>query len=82
MSLIQMQDRHVAALEPIYRAGHKRGYIDGALRHQLHNENYRHIDEMIAAGYSKREAAASSIQCNDMAGLNVRFEIEWNKGLA
>lgn len=77
-----MQDRHVAALEPIYRAGHKRGYLDGGLKYARTKENYRHIDEMIAAGYTKRQAADSSTQCNDMAALNVNFEIEWNKGAA
>lgn len=74
MSLIGMQQRHVSALEPIYKRARERGYFAGITMIDRRKENYRHIDEMVNAGYSRHEAAASSLQCNDIAALNVDFE--------
>ena len=70
MSLIERQERHVAALESIYRQRLARGYMGGDLCGRRAVLNRRHIEEMRGAGYSQREATESAQQCCDMAALN------------
>ncbi|RUR71950.1 hypothetical protein EJP67_33380 [Variovorax guangxiensis] len=51
--------------------GHGSGGWWGGTRSKFKN---RHISELIAAGYSRREAAESAQQCDDMAALNADYE--------
>lgn len=72
MTLIQRQDALVAKLEALYRkhfdsgASAFGGHITGP-RSRLKR---LHCEELIAAGYSKREAWESAEQCNDVAYRN------------
>ncbi len=74
MTLIQRQDKLVAELEPVHRRrlqiGHGAGGWYGGTRSRL---KHRHIEEMIAAGYSRREAAESAQQCDDVAYRNADY---------
>jgi hypothetical protein len=69
-TLIERQDALVALLLPVHRkfiaAGHSAG---GAYAGQRSKVKRPHIEEMRAAGYSQREAAASAQQCDEMAWL-------------
>jgi hypothetical protein len=69
MSLITRQDALVAQLQPVHakriRLG-AGGWWAGT-RSRFKNA---HIAEMVAAGYSRREAAESAQQCDEMAQLN------------
>lgn len=73
-TLIERQDRHVAALEPIYRDRFARGWMGQDLCGRRARLNRKHVEELRAAGYSQREAAQSASDCCDMAALNARAE--------
>lgn len=72
MSLIQRQDRLVASLEPIYKKAAERGYVGNDTTGAAARIKRGHIEEMLAAGYTKPEAAESAEACSDTAWLNVR----------
>ena len=76
MSLIERQQRLVTQLEPIYRDRIAQGYagMPNWLIGRRSKANRLHIEEMRAAGYSRREAAESAQQCNDIAALNAAAE--------
>ena len=75
MTLIERQDKLVVLLQPVHakriQMGHGAGGWWGGTRSRL---KHRHITEMVAAGYTRREAAESAQQCDDIAYLNADHE--------
>ena len=75
-TLIQRQDRLVAELEPVHRkrllSGHGGGGWYGGTRSRI---KHRHITEMLAAGYTRREAVESASQCDDVAYRNADYDV-------
>lgn len=76
MTLIQRQDALVAKLLPIHlkRINECGGRVYGDIAGARSKTKRLHIEELIAAGYSKREAADSASQCDDMACLYAACE--------
>lgn len=68
-TLIQRQDALVARLVPIYRERLQRGWMGQDLCGLRAKANRLHIEDMLAAGYTRQQAAESAQQCNDMASL-------------
>lgn len=69
MTLIARQQQLVALLQPIHRQrieGSSGGRFGGLRSRHKH----KHVEEMVAAGYTRREAAESAQQCDDIAHLN------------
>lgn len=75
MTLIQRQDALVAKLEPIYRERAKRGWFGEDLIGKRSKLKRLHREEMIEAGYTKKEAGQSAEQCDQVAYRNVDFEV-------
>lgn len=64
----------VEQLETIYlRRARSRCGMGGLLNAQRSKINYLHIDLLIKAGLSKREASATLQHCNDIAMRNARL---------
>ena len=74
-TLVQRQDALVAKLQPIHAKyialGNGGG---GAYAGERAKAKRGHIEEMVAAGYTKREAAESAQQCDDVAYRNADYE--------
>lgn len=75
-TLIERQEACIRQLVPIHRRrlDQCRGRVDGMCAGQRSRAKRLHIEEMLAAGYSKKEAADSAAQCDDMACLLVNAE--------
>lgn len=69
-TLIERQSALVAQVTPIYRERLERGWMGQDLSGQRSRLNRLHIEAMLRDGYSRREAAESAQQCNDVASLN------------
>lgn len=81
MSLIQRQNALVAKLEDLYRKHFSRGYAGFGqdicgLRAKFKRQ---HVEEMLAAGYTRKEAMESAEQCNDVAYRNADSEAFMNQ---
>ena len=74
MTLIQRQDALVKKLVQVHMERLSRGWFGQDLQAKRSIARRLHVQELVAAGYTKKDAADSAQQCDDVACLEAAHE--------